>query len=198
MRGSAWKRHAVFSIICLERHKDITQGPQLQPIETEVPRNFGPARAESFRLCAQRVCHMFTILVKFIIQNQQHRCYQFDHSWCTSDFNGLANPNPKNHRLYGKYTEKCFGEHMLFEPSITVDLTANRRFLLRRLEAIRDYVRPSFKRHKSGIVLLVLDGGRSLCFFDCQVKGTKSLTQTRPPQQLAGSCNSNLNLYKVK
>ena len=115
----------------------------------------------------------------------------------TSDFNGLANPNPKNHRLYGKYTEKCFGEHMLFEPSITGDLTANRRFLLRRLEAIRDYVRPSFKRHKSGIVLLVLDGGRSLCFFDCQVKGTKSLTQTRPPQQLAGSCNSNLNLYKI-
>ena len=87
---------------------------------------------------------------------------------------------------------------MLFEPSITVDLTANRRFLLRRLEAIRDYVRPSFKRHKSGIVLLVLDGGRSLCFFDCQVKGTKSLTQTRPPQQLAGSCNSNLNLYNIK
>ena len=41
-----------------------------------------------------------------------------------------------------------------------------------------------------------------MCFFDCQVKGTESLSQSQPPQQVTGSCTSNVNLrdekYKAK
>ncbi len=33
-----------------------------------------------------------------------------------------------------------------------------------------------------------------MCFFDCQVKGTESLSQSQPPQQVTESCTSKLNL----
>ena len=36
-----------------------------------------------------------------------------------------------------------------------------------------------------------------MCFFDCQVKGTESLSQSQPPQQVTESCTSKLNLRKV-
>ena len=53
---------------------------------------------------------------------------------------------------------------------------------------------PPLTRRKSDKILLGRGGDRSSCFFDCQVKGTESLSQSQPPQQPTGSCTSKLNL----